>query len=226
MKKLLLALVAALACLGMQAQNANRTGFFIEAAVGGTTGSSPRVALSYDGSTVSQYFASGASFNISFGPRMRTSNHVAFDLRFEVQSPFSYVSSVPVLKFMPAVRYTSKEIFGNMSIYATVGVGGAIGAGYKSFYSEWNWSNDTNSHYGYFNQILNADGEKVKLTLGDSDPAVAAGVSYTINVGLNITSHFYAGLMWDAQYMFSQPGKDGKDTCHWGMTGVQIGYRF
>lgn len=216
MKKLFLALLALMAFVSVSAQNANRKGFFIEAAVGGTTGSTPRVALALDGTNLYEYYASGASFNIAFGPRIRTSNHVAIDFRFEVQAPLSYVTTVPTVKFMPAVRYTSKEIFGNMSAYVTLGIGGALGFNYTSF-------GDYDSSRS--NYLLN-DGSKHKLSLFDDNPELCAGASYVINLGLNVTTHFYAGLMYDAQLMFSQASKNNRDMSHWGMCGVQLGYRF
>lgn len=223
MKKLIIALMVLLGAVAAQAQNANRTGFFIEAAIGGTVGDGPRAALSYDGTNLYEYFASGTAFNIAFGPRVQTSNHVSVDLRFEVQAPFSYLKSVPAAKFMPAIHYTSKELFGNMSLYFTIGIGGAVSANYKTMADEDDWYGD------YFDldpsKVLPADGEKKVLSLSNS-PEVSFGPSYLINLGLNVTNHFYAGLMWDGQYMFNQNGKNGKTTCHWGMTGLQIGYRF
>lgn len=75
MKKLIIALLALVAFVGANAQNANRGGFFIEAGIGGTTGTSPRTALFMDGTSMMAKFAGGAAFDVQFGFRTKTSNH-------------------------------------------------------------------------------------------------------------------------------------------------------
>lgn len=208
MKKLIIALLALVAFVGANAQNANRSGFFIEAGIGGTTGTTPRTALVMEGNNLMAKFAGGAAFDVQFGFRTKTSNHCAFDLRFGAMAPFSAVSSTPVFKIMPGLRYTSTEIFGNMSIYGNVAVGGAV-----SF-----------SHLYPDSDPLPINGEETKLSLSDGDACF--GVSYTIAVGLNITNHFYAGPVWDAQYMIHQARQGQDQNLHWGMFGIQLGYRF
>ncbi len=208
MKKLIIAFLALIACLGVSAQNANRGGFFIEAGIGGTTGTTPRTAISMDGSNIMAKFAGGAAFNVHFGFRTKTSDHCAFDLRFGAMAPFSAVSSTPVFKLMPGLRYTSGEIFGNMSIYATAAVGGAVSFKYEL-------PNGT---------PIPDDGSEYKFGFDDGDACF--GVSYTIAVGMNITNHFYAGPVWDAQYMIHQTRLEPEQNLHWGMFGIQLGYRF
>lgn len=207
MKKLLAMLLLLCAVVGVSAQNANRGGFFIEAGIGGTTGTTPRTSMSLDGGSLMAKFAGGAAFNAQFGFRTQTSNHCAFDLRFGAMAPFSAVSSTPVFKMMPAIRYTSTDILGNMSIYGTFAVGGAV-----SFSHE------------FPEEALPTDGSEYKFGLGDGDACF--GVSYTIAVGLNITTHFYAGPVWDAQYMIHQVRLEKDQNLHWGMFGIQLGYRF
>ncbi len=209
MKKLIIAFLALVAFVGANAQNANRGGFFIEAGIGGTTGTSPRTALFMDGNNLMAKFAGGAAFDVQFGVRAKTSNHCAFDLRIGAMAPFSAVSSTPVFKLMPGLRYTSTEIFGNMSIYGTVAVGGAVSFKHE-FYTDGN--------------PIPTDGSEVKFGLGDGDACF--GVSYTVAVGLNITNHFYAGPVWDAQYMIHQTRLSSDQNLHWGMFGIQLGYRF
>lgn len=209
MKKLLFALVAVLAAFGATAQNANRTGFFVEAAIGGTVGSTPRVAAELQGTQLMAYNASGAAFNVAFGPRVRVAKQFAMDLRFVLQAPTSYVTTVPAGKIMTDVRYISKELFGNMSLYGQLGVGGAFSA----------------SYYRGIPDQLPANGEKKKFTMSDAND-VAAGIAYNVAVGLNITSHFYGGLVWDGQYMFNQYQSEDKTKLNWGLMGLQVGYRF
>ncbi len=207
MKKLIIALLALVAFVGANAQNANRGGFFIEAGIGCTTGTSPRTALFMDGTSMMAKFAGGAAFDVQFGFRTKTSNHCAFDLRFGAMAPFNAVSSTPVFKLMPGIRYTSTEIFGNMSIYATVAAG--VGVSFSHDLPE---------------DPVPSDGSELKFGFGDGEACF--GASYTIAVGLNITNHFYAGPVWDAQYMIHQTRMEHEQNLHWGMFGIQLGYRF
>ncbi len=206
MKKLIIALLCVVAALAAGAQNANRTGFFIEAAIGGATGSTPRTSIAFDGKELAAQFAGGTSFNLALGMRIKSGSHMAVDLRLEAQAPFSYVSTVPTGRFLIAPRYISSEVFGNMSIYGTVGVGGAAGFSYPLYCT----ALPTEGTYTY------------KVSHGDVSP----GVAYLLGVGLNITTHFSAGFVWSAQYMFNQCRTQDKENLHWGMAGLQLGYRF
>lgn len=207
MKKVILALLCLIAVLGVSAQNANRTGFFIEAGIGGTTGSTPRIGLSNDNGTVMARYAGGTSFNFNFGQRIRTSTHMAVEFRFGLQAPIDYVTTVPTGKILFGLRYTSSELFGNMSIYANAAVGGAIGASYV-------WGDG-----------VPTGPDLVKFDFSNANDA-SFGAGYLLGVGLNITTHFYAGFVWDAQYMIKQCRKHQEDNLNWGMAGLQIGYRF
>lgn len=206
MKKLIIALLCAVAALGATAQNANRSGFFIEAAIGGATGSTPRTSAYLDGNTLMAKFAGGTSFNIALGMRCKSGSHMAVDFRLEAQSPVSYVSSVPTGRFLIAPRYISSELFGNMSIYGTVGIGGAVSFSYPLYCT-----------------TLPAEGScDYKMSHGEVSP----GVAYMLGAGLNITTHFSVGFIWSSQFMFNQCRIHNNENLNWGMAGLQLGYRF
>lgn len=60
-------------------QNANRKGFFLEGSIGGTTGTTPRVAVSFDNNTLLAHQAGGAAVSFGLGERYPISNYAAFE---------------------------------------------------------------------------------------------------------------------------------------------------
>lgn len=205
MKRYIFLLLALLTLSGAVAQNANRKGFFIEAGIGGTVGTTPHVALLYNGSSVVQKFAAGPAFDFLIGYRWQTASHWAFDLRGGGMASFNGLG-VPAFKLMPGLRYTSGELLGNMSFYIGIAAGPAM-----SFRTE----------------VENLDlpvGVEYKFKFED-DPQM--GIAYLATVGLNITSHFYAGAVWDSQYIIGRVHRiTTNDSVNWGMVGLQLGYRF
>lgn len=191
----------------LKAQNANRSGFFIEAAVGGTIGETPRVAATFsENHDFSFTYAGGTAWNFAFGQRFRTSSHWAYELKAEVQSTVDHILPAAVGKFYPlGLRYTSPEVWRNFSIYVTGNLGGAIGTAGNEL-KEWT--------------IYPGETQETKLF----DDA-CGGAAYSFGVGLNITNHFYAGFVCDGQYMFSQY-RYKKSNLNWGMVGFKLGYKF
>ncbi len=193
-------------------QNANRSGFFIEAAAGVTTGDTPVMGYSVKNNVLSVKCAGGMAANFGFGYRLSTGRHWAYEFRVEGQTSLSKPDLALLGKVFPAgFRYTSSEIFGNSSIYAHINVGGAAGA------------TDGNILDGSYTPELTPDMDMHYAKIFEQG---SFGVAYQLGIGLNITTHLYAELMWDSQVMLNTYGKEGKGTIHWGMAGVRVGYRF
>lgn len=191
----------------LKAQNANNSGFFLEAAIGGTIGDTPRVAATFANNyDLSFTCAGGTAWNFAFGQRFRTSSHFAYEIKGEAQSTTSHVMPAMTFKLYPAsIRYTSPEVWRNFSIYATGGVGAALGSSGDRLKDD----------------VLNL-GESSGIRLFEN---ACPGVAYTLGVGVNLTNHFYAGFVWDGQYMISQYRID-KGNRNWGMVGFKLGYKF
>lgn len=216
MRKVLLSLVfCILAVAAATAQNANRTGFFIEAAVGGTTGTTPRTSYGLDNGNLTLYHAHGTSVNLTFGFRTRISRYAAYEVTAEAQSPVDAIKTQPVFKLMPlSFRFTTPEFWRNYSFYFNFRIGGAIGNKGLQPYT--------------LDEISDSfeigKNSKQDFTLFNS--LIIGGVAYQIGFGVNITTHLYAGFSWDAQYMFSQYRRIAPENLHWGMAGLRLGYRF
>lgn len=208
MKRFLLLLLAVCALTVASAQNANRKGFFIEAAVGGSIGDTPRTGLSMDGNTLMAHTTGGAVVNLALGPRFRTGEHTAFDFRIEAQANTARITQTLVLKAMPGMRITTGELFGNMSLYVSANVGFAV----------------ADSGEPSYDQAIPNDGTVVQWDVFSNAPSF--GAAYAVGVGLNITTHFYAGVLWDAQYMIKQIRIEEHKNLHYGMAGLRVGYRF
>lgn len=212
MKKLLLTLLALCAIVGASAQNANRKGFFVEVGVGGSVGDTPLMGLSMQGQDLLAHYAGGTVLNLAFGPRFRTGEYTAFDFRVEAQSNTSKITKSLVLKAMPGIRITTGELFGNVSMYIALNVGGAMA--------------DSGCIYMYWeDEFISNDGTIYEPGLYSD--AISPGVAYSVGFGLNITTHFYGGFLWDAQYMINSTRDNlTRTNLHYGMAGLRLGYRF
>lgn len=208
MKKVLIAcLMVAFGFAAAWSQNANRKGFFLEGSIGGTTGTTPRVAVSFDNNTLLAHQAGGAAVSFGLGERYPISNYAAFEWAIEAMAPTGYISTSPVVRaHILGFRFYTNDFFGNMSGYFNfrLGVAGAS--------------------KGEMSDIDPRNGEKIDLKVGDS--GFTGGVAYSIGAGVNITTHFYAGFVWDAQYMFKQIRVRKPENLHWGMAALRLGYRF
>ncbi len=205
MKKLIILLLLITALLPAAAQNANRKGFFIELGAGALTGKTPRVSISMnDDRAVFAHFAKGMAADFYFGVRFRTGSHWAYEFRAGASAPLDALTVLPVPKAFPiGFRYTSGELFGNMSLYAHCNLGAAMTA------------------RGTVELVLvPGDKHDVKYHLITGGPAISAGI------GLNITTHFYAGVTADYQYLFGCYRELKKENILWGNIGLRLGYRF
>ena len=218
MKKVLLLLTFCLiAAAAAVAQNANRNGFFMEVAVGGTTGSTPLTSYGILNGNLALYHAHGTSVNFTMGVRRRISSYAAYELALELQSPTDAIKTQPVAKLMPlSFRFTTPEFWRNFSFYINFRLGGAIGSkGRLDYFDTYN---------PFDSEILeNGKNERYDVPLFKH---VVGGAAYQFGLGVNLSNHFYAGFSWDAQYMFNQHRNGKADNLHWGMAGLLLGYRF
>lgn len=211
MKKLLILFVMLTASTALSlAQNANRSGFFLEAGAGATVGSTPRVSYTLTNNDFTFKCASGLSVDFGLGYRLRTSSHWAYEFKANAQSVTSYLKDSFVARALPVgFRYTSVEIWRNFSLYCHFNIGGALAAGRGKIDP---WSD------------LKPDAHYVPVEGFDDD--LGFGAACSLGLGINLTTHFYMEYCWDSQAIFGAYGKDGKGTYHWGMSGLVIGYRF
>lgn len=216
MKKLLLISVLILsAVFSVFSQNANRSGLFIEAGVGQYLGTPPPPAnkLEWSNNTLSIFKPGGPDINFGVGYRGATSSVFAWEIRAEVTTDVNAMSTL-VLSAMPGFRLTSKEIFGNSSLYFGLNLGVALG-------------NDCDYYSSSLQQLVNSYYE-----LGHF------GGKILLCGGLNITPSFYAGIYVNLNVM---PGQaelydndnynfiDNNNKCGddiWGSVALRLGYRF
>lgn len=194
------------------AQNANRSGFFLEAGVGNTVGSTPRTSFSINNEVFSVKCRSGMMVDFSFGARFRVSPHWAYEIKATAQSNADNITDNLVGRGLPiGFRYTSVEVWRNFSLYCHFNAGVAVAANTGKF--------------GYAVARDMTEG-MTDVKLKGYEDAPGLGAAYSLGIGVNITTHFYLEYCWDAQYMFNCYGKNGKENLHWGMSGVAVGYRF
>lgn len=222
MKKFLLMLLVLMAAIpGAMAQNANRSGFFLEAAVGGTTGSTPAIGYSAKDGKVTAYCLSGTAVNFALGFRRATARHWAYEFRLEGQTSTDDFERGLTAKLLPVgFRYTSPELFRNYSLFFHFNLGGAIGAANVS--PEDVLVNSDNGGYDY-NQTININSPRKDAKAFDN---ISYGAAYELGIGVNLSNHFYVEALWDSQVMIDTFGKEGQKALHWGMVGARIGYRF
>lgn len=200
------------------AQNANRSGFFLEAGVGGTVGSTPRSSFSTIDNVFTFKCRSGLMVDFGLGYRLRFSPHWAYEFKVNAQSNPSNIVNDFVGRALPVgFRYTSVEVWRNFSLYAHFNAGAAISATRGMI-------GNTFGYNTYYDNLM-TEGMKDFNIKGFKD-SPGLGVSYSLGIGVNVTTHFYVEYCWDAQYMFACYGKNGKGNLHWGMSGIVLGYRF
>ena len=218
MKKVLLILTFCLiAAAAAVAQNANRNGFFMEVAVGGTTGSTPQTSYGILDGNLTVFHAHGTSVNFTLGARRRISSYAAYEFALELQSPTDAFTTQPVAKLMPlSFRFTTPEFWRNFSFYINFRLGGAFGNKGKLDYFDAYYPDPSDI------LVLRSD-ERRDVALFEE---VAGGAAYQLGFGVNLSNHFYAGFSWDAQYMFDQYRNGKAENLHWGMAGLLLGYRF
>lgn len=130
MKRLLLSIVCLLATIiGLQAQNANRSGVFVElqggAAFGTVMDKEIRTGDSwYDYDYIRQWYIKGGfvgSFNVGY--RYATSNQFAIEMKAGAWGNFQNIDNTFTLDMLPGIRWTTKEISGNVSMFLSLNAG-------------------------------------------------------------------------------------------------------
>ena len=195
------------------AQNANRSGFFLEAGVGGLIGNTPRSSISTSNNVMYYKCLSGTAVDFGFGGRFRIGNHWAYELKIDIQSPLSSPYNNIIGRFLPvSFRYTSPEIYRNYSLYAHMNLGASIVA------------NRGIIEYESFDTTLfpNTPSEEIKGLKGN----VGLGPAYSLGIGVNITTHVYLEAFCNGQAIIGAYGKNGNEFINYGLVGVLVGYRF
>jgi len=207
MKKLILTLLAAIAlCLTAAAQNANRSGIFLEIGAGGVGGQPPAFKYSLDQDILKAHTISGFGADFSVGYRYATSSFCAIEIKAKALLPTKDIENFITLCIMPGFRYTSRELFGNISLFLDINAGVAFG----------------NKNYCdvRFYAFTNYQEDEIY-----TDLFVMPGFSYELSAGLNFTSNLYAGVFWNG-LIVEQIREVLGENLHWGLGGVRLGYRF
>lgn len=212
MKRFVILLFSVLAAIvGLHAQNANRNGFFLELGIGGMVGDNIRTSITIDDNVVKAKGLSGASGDIGLGFRKKLGRHWAYELKAEGMFPFESLPYSIAGRLLPiGFRYTSVEVWRNYSLYFHFNAGGVISATTGEFPNSWD-------------SIL-VPGENKIEGFGERQ---GFGGAYSLGVGANLTTHFYAEACWNGQVLINCFGKNGKcSTLNGGTFGLIIGYRF
>lgn len=197
MKKLiLLFIIGLIAATAVQAQNANRSGFIVEAGVGAAVGDTPCYVESYEGGGWSDARAGGAGLNVGLGYRFAISLPLALEVKAYWSGLTSGMYASMAICFLPGIRYTTREFYRNLSAYIGLNVGLALGND--------DWTDDSSSWGGAYQ--------------------LSAGVNLTNNV--NVGLFFDGLTLSGRYDPFSMDyGKWGV-TKSWGTIGARVGFRF
>ena len=224
MKKILLILLCVMGMTEIiSAQSANRSGFFIEAGIGGIVGDTPLKSWGMKDNVVYGKCVAGPALDVGFGGRFRTGRHWAYQITAEMQMPFSQPIETMTIRAMPVgFRYVSTELWRNYSLYAHLDLGFALVSnrgksvtGHSDKDAEYN---DGYQEYGEYQGAFSHPGW---------------GVAYSAGIGVNLTTHLYLEGFFKGQMLFGAYGvKTVSDTyikghpLNGGFAGVLVGYRF
>lgn len=190
----------------MLAQNANRTGIFIEVGAGYSMGNTPMINASVSDETVHFDYTDGTGIFLDGGWRQAMSAHSALEAKIQLQ--FNYKNTAPTtfIKFMPGYKFFfSNKGFKNLYLGANIGV--AIGSSVAvQKYSK------TNSKYDTLEPAKAFDDKRI-------------GLAYSTEIGYNLTSDSYIALSWEGQYI-KQSSPVGYSMRNWGLIGAKFGYKF
>lgn len=212
------------------AQNANRSGFFLEAGIGGMVGDTPRTSISVTNNVMSYKCISGTVGEFGLGMRLKIANHWAYEIKAEGQFPFQKPLQALVGRLLPiGFRYTSGELWRNHSLYAHINMGGAItvnngiiGKGNLEHSSTDIIDMIKDQHHGSFVLFPNTPETDIIGYVGNE----GYGVSYSAGIGVNLSNHLYIEGCWSGQSFFNSYGQNGKGTLTGGVVACVLGYRF
>lgn len=204
----------------VKAQNANRSGFFMELGIGGFVGNTPRTSFSIEDNVMKYKCLNGTAADFGLGGRMRIKSHWAYEFKVDTQIPFKNMVDNLVIRLLPVgFRYTSSEILRNYSLYFHFNFGGVMSA---------NNGIIVGGSYG------NLEGDKEYPYLSNDVPEkkirgfkkLGYGIGYSVGIGANITQHFYMEGSFNAQVLFDCYSRNGKGIMNYGIPTFILGYRF
>ena len=215
MKRFLILIILTLSFAGLtSAQNANRSGFLVEVGIGGMVGNTPRSSILITNNVMQYKCASGTAVDLGLGYRFRFKSHWAYELKAEVQTGLSDPVNTLVGRFLPlGFRYTSVEVWRNYSLFVHFNIGGAVSVN-RGVIAYDNFENDT--------FYPNTPDRPIKGYVGKE----GFGPAYSLGLGANITTHFYAEACWDGQALIDSYGKNGRGIVNGGIVAFILGYRF
>lgn len=187
------------AFINVMAQNANRSGIFVEAGLGFGMGSLPTIiGAELKDSELKVKKATGFGFDIATGYRYAYNKSSALELKLKYETLVKSVPATSAIKIMPGYKqFVSKALGGS---YFGINAGVIIS------------SKGSTNRLGYVE------------TAGFLNP-MSVGFAYEVELGKCLTSNQYVGLFWDYQYLKGNSIK-GYEKRDYGMLGLQYGYRF
>ena len=166
MKKILLLFaVFIMTTNNLIAQNANRSGVFVELQGGAAIGD----VLQYRIGTnpiddvlyyklgyffYSTYLKGGVTTSLDFGYRWTTSNHLSLDAKIGVNANLAEFKYTYAIRLMPGIRWTSNDFWGSTSLFLSLNAGVGV----------------TPTHH------------------------IRLSIPIELSAGLNFTSHIYGGI--------------------------------
>ena len=220
-KKFFITIVVALfASVATWAQNANRSGFFLELGAGSFAVNPPMksVTVTYKQSgefspvTITREdrieYMNGLKYDFAMGYRIATSAHCAVNFKIDALFDGQRLNDGGLLltTLMPGFRYTSPELFKNISLYGML----SAGAGMRLSY------------------VFDPEYSVVHLAVCGS-----------VELGVNFTEKLYAGVAFDIIATEEDPigiySKEewgeyrvrySDDLCICGFVGAKLGFRF
>ncbi len=205
-------LIFVLFCMSFvsNAQNANRKGFFVEAGFGGLVGNSIRSSVKITNNTLQYKCLAGSLVEIGLGGRFRSGNHWAYEFKLGCQTNLSEPVYGMCFRILPVgFRYTSIEIWRNISLFSHFNVGTTIGL-----------------NNGKMPRVIPTLFPETPFIDIEESTSCGVGLGYSLGIGANLTNHCYLELCYNAQALFNSIGNKGKGTVNGGLLGVSIGYRF
>lgn len=212
MKRIITLIVMAMVMMTGFAQNANKSGLYLDFGAGYALGNLPVVDIAMEENVIKLDYPNSFGMVIDLGYRYTQWKQSAVEMKLQYLGDFKKISASSVVKIMPGYLHFFKIGNGRL-LYTDVNVGVAFGSkGLKDGY----WKE-------YDSVGIDSKFWQDPQSAGALNPS-SIGIGYGLETGLVLGRIWSLSVAWDAQIL-NQYSSAGIGNRHWGIASVKFGVR-
>lgn len=200
MKKIVFIIALLTALFSANAQNANRSGLFVDLGFGVAVGNTPITKAYLQTNSIKIEYGEGVGAMAALGYRYAISRFTAVEAKVEYMNTFKNAAATSMFKVMPGGRYYFVNFKDNKSIFVGANIGIAIGS----------------------EGCVNTDGKTEPATFLSP---MKVGLALDFELGVSLTPQMCLSAFFDMQSIPQYHAKS-EDSNSWGLLGAKVSYRF